>query len=160
MTSSSVWLTHGRQKKGFSNKTQNNTTFLCTIVTVDCPYANKRWEQCSSHLPHKPILTSRAQLRQQSLHNASVVYRGPPTAESHLHIIAHKHTKNLLFHFLHFIPWEVCQVAMGCGCHNNSKVVLLTAQQWMSHSVGGLAPGLQVKTRTSHCHYTGSLLLK
>lgn len=47
---------------------------------------------------------------------------------------------------------------MCCGCHNNDKVVLLTAQQRMSHSVGGLAPGLS-KTRTSHCHYTGSLLL-
>lgn len=30
---------------------------------------------------------------------------------------------------------------MCCGCYNNDKVVLLTAQQWMSHSVGGLAPG-------------------
>lgn len=48
-------------------------------------------------------------------------------------------THAILFHFLHFSLWEVHQVAMGCGCHNDSKVVLPTALQRMSHSVGELA---------------------
>lgn len=48
---------------------------------------------------------------------------------------------------------------MGCGCHNNSKVVpplllllLLTAQQWMSQSVGGLAPGLSKVKKQQKTH--------
>lgn len=33
---------------------------------------------------------------------------------------------------------------MCCGCHNDSEIVLLTSPQRMSHSVGGLGPGLSL----------------
>lgn len=87
-------------------------------------------------------MTSRAEPWQRSLHNPAVVYQGPPTADNDLQSHTNTHKKHTLFHFLHFIPWEVCQVALGPGFHDDYKVVLMSAQRWMSHSVGGLASSL------------------